>query len=187
MPYLYRHIRHDKNEPFYIGIGSGGYRRASSTKGRNKIWHSIASKTSYDVEIVLDNLGWDEVRQKEKEFILIYGRIDKGTGTLCNLTEGGDGTVGVTAWNKGQKLSQKHINSLSKAQTGLKRSKESILKAIQTKKNTFKNKGRIVINLNNGVFYTSVLEAAKSVGMLQSTLSRKLNGKLQNNTPFIYA
>jgi hypothetical protein len=22
MAYLYRHIRHDKNEPFYIGIGS---------------------------------------------------------------------------------------------------------------------------------------------------------------------
>jgi hypothetical protein len=25
MAYVYRHIRLDKNEPFYIGIGSGGY------------------------------------------------------------------------------------------------------------------------------------------------------------------
>jgi hypothetical protein len=29
MAYLYRHIRHDKNEPFYIGIGSdNNYKRS---------------------------------------------------------------------------------------------------------------------------------------------------------------
>ena len=55
MAYVYRHIRVDKNEPFYIGIGSGGYRRANSTKGRNKIWYGIVARTDYEVEIVLDN------------------------------------------------------------------------------------------------------------------------------------
>jgi hypothetical protein len=187
MPYVYRHIRLDKNEPFYIGIGSGGYRRAYSKKGRNKIWNGIVSKTDYEVEIVLDDLGWAEVREKEKEFILIYGRIDKGTGTLCNLTEGGDGTIGNQAWNKGKKLSKNHIESLSKAQTGLKRSKESILKAIETKKNNFTNKGKIVLNTQNGIYYSSVSDASKSYNMIQSTLTRKLNGVLVNNTPFVYA
>ena len=40
MAYLYRHIREDKNEPFYIGIGSDStYKRANQTKKerRNKI------------------------------------------------------------------------------------------------------------------------------------------------------
>lgn len=187
MAYVYRHIRVDKNEPFYIGIGSGGYRRANSTKGRNKIWYGIVARTDYEVEIVLDNLGWQEARIKEKEFISLYGRIDKNNGPLCNLTEGGDGTLGVSAWNKGKKLSEKHINSLSKAQTGLKRSKESIIKAIETKKLNFKNKGRIVINTQTGIYYGSVLEASKSYNLKQPTLSRRLNGKILNNTPFIYA
>ena len=45
--YLYRHIRLDKNEPFYIGIGTKEeryksfemiYKRAFSKKKRNIIW-----------------------------------------------------------------------------------------------------------------------------------------------------
>jgi hypothetical protein len=186
MAYVYRHIRLDKNEPFYIGIGSGGYRRANSTKGRNNIWNGIVARTDYEVEIILDDLGWQEARIKEKEFISLYGRIDKNNGPLCNLTEGGDGTLGVSAWNKGQKLSKEHINSLSKAQTGLKRSQESIDKAIETKRLTFSNKGKIVLNTQTGVYYVSVREAAKSIGKTQSILTRKLNGDRKNNTPFIY-
>jgi len=186
MAYVYRHIRLDKNEPFYVGIGSGGYRRANSSKGRNKIWYGIVARTDYEVEIILDDLGWQEARIKEKEFISLYGRIDKNNGPLCNLTEGGDGTLGVSAWNKGQKLSKEHINSLSKAQTGLRRSQESIDKAIETKRLTFSNKGKIVLNTQTGVYYISVREAAKSIGKAQSILCRKLNGDRRNNTPFVY-
>jgi hypothetical protein len=42
---VYRHIRLDKNEPFYIGIGSDrNYKRASSIKDRNKYWGNIVNK-----------------------------------------------------------------------------------------------------------------------------------------------
>lgn len=45
MAYVYRHIRLDKNEPFYIGIGSNEtYKRANTIKDRNKIWYDIAAK-----------------------------------------------------------------------------------------------------------------------------------------------
>lgn len=50
MAYVYRHIRLDKNEPFYIGIGSDAtYKRANTKKGRNEIWKRIVCKTTYDV------------------------------------------------------------------------------------------------------------------------------------------
>jgi hypothetical protein len=92
MAYVYRHIRLDKNEPFYIGIGSdNSYNRAyqkSKTK-RSKFWHNIASK-GYDVEILMDNLTWEQACEKEKEFISIYGRKDLGQGSLVNLTNGGE-------------------------------------------------------------------------------------------------
>lgn len=39
MAYLYRHIRLDKNEPFYIGIGSNKA-RCYTKKTRNKHWNS---------------------------------------------------------------------------------------------------------------------------------------------------
>ena len=95
--YLYRHIRLDKNEPFYVGIGNdikGKYSRAYINYGRNNIWKNIINKTPYKVDILLDNLSWEEACEKEKEFIKLYGRIDLKTGILSNMTDGGDGTIG---------------------------------------------------------------------------------------------
>ena len=78
MAYLYRHIRLDKNEPFYIGIGSDNvYKRANDKKGRNKIWYDIAAKTDYEVEILFDNISWDNACKKEIEFISLYGKKAK--------------------------------------------------------------------------------------------------------------
>ena len=95
MAYLYRHIRLDKNEPFYIGIATHLKRAYDKSSRKNKIWQSIISKTDYEVEILFDDLTREQVLEKEKEFIALYGRIDKKTGTLCNLTDGGEGTLGI--------------------------------------------------------------------------------------------
>ena len=188
MAYLYRHIRLDKNEPFYIGIGiTKNYSRAYSKKSRNKLWKTIANKSGYEVEVIFDDLSWEEACEKEKEFISLYGRIDIKTGILSNMTNGGDGTIGINVWNKGKKLSKTHIDNLSKSHKGNKLTKESILKAIETKKNTYSSKGRIVVNVQNGIFYGSVSEAAKLYNIKQQTLSSKLNNNQYNNTLFIYA
>lgn len=96
--YVYRHIRLDKNEPFYVGVGSDKkYRRAyyKGTRGRNPYWHRIVAKTDYEVEIILDGLTFEESLKKEEEFVNLYGRINNKTGILCNLTDGGKGTKGV--------------------------------------------------------------------------------------------
>jgi hypothetical protein len=95
MAYVYRHIRLDKNEPFYIGIGTDSkYQRAYSKQSRNIFWNRVVSKTDYEVEILLDNLTKDEAKIKEIEFIALYGKkIDK-TGILTNISDGGDGNSG---------------------------------------------------------------------------------------------
>lgn len=69
------------------------YRRAFSSKNRNIIWRGITSKTTFDVEILWETQHKDEVFSKEKEFVSLYGRVDKKTGTLANLTDGGDGST----------------------------------------------------------------------------------------------
>ena len=93
--YVYRHIRLDKNEPFYIGIGTDvGYKRAYSKHSRNKYWDRVVGKTKYEVEILLDNLTKEEAKQKEIEFIALYGKKLNKTGTLVNITDGGESTNG---------------------------------------------------------------------------------------------
>jgi hypothetical protein len=92
MAYLYRHIRLDKNQPFYIGIGSDkNHERAYSHKHRNKHWTNIVALVQYEVEILLDDLTWEEACEKEIEFIALYGRADLNKGSLVNMTDGGDG------------------------------------------------------------------------------------------------
>lgn len=94
MAYVYRHIRLDKNQPFYIGIGKTKYRH-SDKSNRNNIWNRIVAKTQYEVEILFDDVSWEFAKKKEIEFIALYGRIDIGTGILANMTNGGDGNLGI--------------------------------------------------------------------------------------------
>ena len=104
MAYLYRHIRLDKNEPFYIGIATHLKRAYDKSSRKNKIWQSIVNKTPYEIEVLFNDLTREQALEKEKEFIDLYGRIDKKTGTLCNLTDGGEDFTGL--WNKGRKASE---------------------------------------------------------------------------------
>jgi len=122
MAYLYRHIRVDKNEPFYIGIGECNnnkgniYKRAYNRSRRNSHWKNIVSKTDYIVEIIFDNLSWEEACEKEKWWINFYGRSDLGNGPLCNLTDGGEGIIGYSP-------TQETRRKISKAGTGRKMDK----------------------------------------------------------------
>lgn len=104
--FLYRHIRLDKNEPFYVGIGTKRtdiknpknwkklYRRAFCKKLRGIIWKRIIAKTNYEVEILLESDDYEFIKQKEIEFIKLYGRKDLKTGTLANQADGGEGVTG---------------------------------------------------------------------------------------------
>jgi len=107
MAYVYRHIRTDKNEPFYIGIGTDKrYYRAYSSRKRNPIWNNIVNNSSYEVEIFMDDLTWEEACEKEKELISLYGRKNTNTGILANMTDGGEGTLNI-------KFSQERRKSIS--------------------------------------------------------------------------
>lgn len=149
MAYVYRHIRLDKNEPFYIGVGSdSNYSRAFTKRSRNQHWTNI---TEYDVEILIDGVSFEYACKKEIEFISLYGRIDKKNGPLVNLTDGGQGTLGwkhETPYWLGKKLPESmRINLSNHARTrignknpfyGKKHTEESKLKISQ------KSLGRVV-------------------------------------------
>lgn len=127
--YLYRHIRLDKNEPFYIGIGTKRKTKGNSSKKikshywiydraysknrkSSKIWNLIANKTEYIVEIVLESDDLELIKKKEQEFIKLYGRIDLKTGTLANMTDGGDGMNGHSRkFTEEQKLNLRNHSS----------------------------------------------------------------------------
>ena len=60
---VYRHVRLDTNEVFYVGIG-GNEKRAYVTGRRSKWWNKITDKTEYRVDILFDDMSWDETKLK---------------------------------------------------------------------------------------------------------------------------
>jgi hypothetical protein len=92
--YLYRQVRLDKNEPFYIGIGTVQKGKAYSRMGdkytKNKIWNDIVTKTDYISEVMMHSKDDNFIQEKEREFIALYGRICKNNGgILANIEVGG--------------------------------------------------------------------------------------------------
>jgi len=129
--YLYRHIRIDNGQPFYIGIGSkiykqnksfstlkSEYSRAYTKYGRNIYWKRIINKTKYYVEIMIESNDYSFIKKKEIEFIYLYRKNQK----LSNLTDGGEGgngykptpeTLSLMKLNNGMKGKFGSLNHLS--------------------------------------------------------------------------
>ena len=94
MAVVYRHRRGDTGEVFYVGIGRRR-ERAYSNKSRNRHWHRIVSNVEYEVDVLIEGASWEQAVEVEIGLIASYGRRDLGTGSLVNLTNGGDGQLGT--------------------------------------------------------------------------------------------
>lgn len=211
--YVYRHVRLDKNIPFYIGIGSDAkYYRAYYTKKRNEYWNNIVANTDYKVEILFEDLTWKQACEKEKEFIKLYGRHDLNQGFLSNMTDGGDGSInviqkletrskqseklkGVNNPNYGKVIPEWHKEILRKAQLGRKQDFNLIkLRAdkLRGKKRpdtvmlpSIIAKCKQVIDLSSGVVFDSIKDAAASKNIKRRTLNAMLSGQNKNTTSLI--
>lgn len=110
--YIYRHLK-PKGEVFYIGIGkSKNFKRAYSKYKRSAFWLDIVNKYGYEIQILKNDLSWEEACELEKVLINYYGRRDLGLGTLVNLTDGGEGLVNPSI------LERKRRSDVKKLQTG---------------------------------------------------------------------
>lgn len=98
--YLYRHVRNDIGQVFYIGVGTkevndfwmsykSTYYRAFNKSSRSDFWKRVTNNTDYEVEILFESDDRDVILEKEKEFISLYGRVNDKMGGLVNHNYGG--------------------------------------------------------------------------------------------------
>lgn len=193
MAYVYRHIRLDTNQPFYIGISKkkDNYKRAYNKEDRNNLWKKISEKTEYKVQIIFEDDDIECIKQKEIEFIFLYGRINLGTGTLANLTDGGDGTTNYIytqeqieanrqrnlEWNKdpkrrefikniniGRKATEEHKEKNRIAQTGreCKESTRKLLSEIKKGKK-FDQEFKDKVSANKNIFLYTIQDSNDNI------------------------
>jgi hypothetical protein len=201
--YLYRHIRLDKNEPFYIGIGTKSnrnyttqtsiYDRAYNKSGRSKIWKAVVSKIDYEVEIIFESDNKEVIKSKEIEFISLYGRKIKKEGSLVNITDGGESCSGYTPSEKQRKaISERQLGNKNHMYGkrgelsplfGKPKSKQSREKSVKTKHEKYFNE---VIDITTGEVFRNPRCASEYYNINLSTLRGYLNGTRVNITSLRY-
>lgn len=199
--YLYRHIRLDTCQPFYIGIGGkeaskGGYYRAARVSNRNKIWNDIykGCKGNIAVEILSESDSWQFIKRKEIEFILLYGRKNNSSGILANMTDGGDGSVGAVYTEERRKKQSLTLSNSPHSLKGKKLPdwwKEKIRQTRFGADNPMYGKQSIqakkVKDIESGITYNSIMDAAKSTPYQFQYISAMLKGDKPNKTNLRYA
>lgn len=161
--YIYAYIRSKPSRngrfpagtPYYIGKGKGkDYRCYKPHKG------IVVPKDRRYIVIMESNLSNCGALALDRRYIMWYGRVASGTGCLRNLTDGGDGHVGrvsvkdkdgntfsvdvkderllsgeLVGVKRGIKLSQSHLDTISRCTRGRRHTKETLeLMSISAKK-----------------------------------------------------
>jgi len=126
--YIYSYLREDYS-PYYIGKGSG---KRAYNKGPKEV---KPPRDKSRVRILKADLTEDEAFLLEKLYILMFGRIDSGTGILRNRSDGGDGASGairsdetrekLRQANLGKQRPQWVYDKIAASNTGKKASEET--------------------------------------------------------------
>lgn len=188
---VYRHRNAETFQVFYIGIGNK--RRPYKRGSRNTDWHETVNKCGYIVEVIANNLSWEDACELEILLIKEYGRRDLGLGPLVNWTDGGGGVVNwsdaarekARHQNLGKKLSEETKAKFSTYQKCRKHSAEQVRNrslALTGKKRTEEQKIKMSIATKG-----KTLSIATKEKMKISNKGKRSKKVIDTTTMIVYA
>lgn len=205
--FVYVHKKESDGSVFYVGKGKGV--RWCNVHSRSRHWKNTARKHGVYCDIVAASLTAQEALVLEKKLIEAYGRQDKGTGCLVNMTAGGDGVVDyvfteehrqkMSEAGMGKRHTEESKEKIRQANLNRKFSPETIIKMSEVRKGipytdaqrkalaTRANpRARKVICIETGAIYESITGAAKDLNLDSSNLTKVCNGKRKSYKGFTW-
>lgn len=216
--YVYIHRRADDGKVFYVGKGTlradariQKHERAHDSFSRNYRWHRVNAKHGLKVEVLASFMTDDDACEYERVLIAHYGRKN-----LVNLTDGGDGCVGikVTAetraklsvaaskprsdtWVKAIRAARKNGGNGGVVKHGdilpeqwrqsIAATKRGELNPMYGKTGADHPNSRKVRDRESGATFDSVQIAAEKLGYKMKTLYNWLSGHRKNPTSLEFA
>lgn len=150
--YVYIYLDPRNDVPFYVGKGFGWRYKRHLTKYATNIHlkNRILAIRKEGFEPFIGRfftVSEEDAFQLERALIHAFGRRDQGTGSLCNYTDGGEGSSGRKGFKhteetkrhlsqklKGREVTQEHRDRIGAARKGHVNSPESFRKAAETRR-----------------------------------------------------
>lgn len=188
--YVYVYYKAVTMEPIYVGKGTGDrylkHLESSLLAGHTLFYRKLYAMLSRDdlpiIKIYKNNLSEIEAFQLEERLIKHWGRLDLGTGCLCNHTNGGEGQSGrICLEDTRTKIACTKIGSEQSIDTRIKMSKPHSEAAKLKKRETATiDKGRRIcsINIEGKVvrIFESINAATRRFGYDASSICHVLDG-----------
>jgi hypothetical protein len=182
--YVYVYLRskassHGKaGSPYYIGKGKDKRAFVAQRKG-------AARPTDFSyIAFVQEGLTEEEALTLEQYCIALYGRIDKGTGCLRNLTDGGEGVSGMSfsdetkarlsAAHKGKLMPEETKGKIAATLSGISRSQETRAKMSKAREC---NEYKLLSPLGQTYYTTNLSAFAREHGLQIANLSAVSRGE----------
>lgn len=216
--YVYIHYKKGTEIPFYVGKGKLRksmldksaviyFERAHIRHDRNSVWKRTVNKYGVDVVVYASCQSDKEAQRLEIALIKEFGRKDLKTGSLTNMTHGGDGGTVIFSeaekkrrsermknnpvtpeWRANMTAGRRRVVSPSQIKKGQKLTPEwkvNLAKGKLGKKNPFFGKltpiSKKVKNIITGVEYPSISTAAKLESIPLTVLYNCLEGANKKN------
>lgn len=138
---------------------------------------------------IIEECEMVDLNEKERYWQEYYNCTDKLLGLNCSLTKSStksgkqseETKLKISTTNKGKKRSDEIKERISEKSKGRIVSLSSRIKARISNKNS-----KIILDINTGVFYYSLVELCDLYNLSIATMCRKFTNKYPNNTQFIY-
>tara|TARA_R110002050_G_scaffold248191_1_gene385988 strand:- start:568 stop:1536 length:969 start_codon:yes stop_codon:yes gene_type:complete len=172
---VYIHRKATNREVFYVGIGTPERPYRKSPTSRSEFWHKIVNKHGYNIEVIHTGLSWEDACDIEEDLIELIGRRDIGLGTLVNLTNGGDGTLGAVWSDERRARASKYLREVLWTD---ERKAEAAANYTQEMRDAMSEMHRRpVIDTATGIEYSAMGVACDELGFKLSTITDQLNGR----------
>lgn len=173
------------------------YYKISSCRKQIKLYSSL-KKYGWDLHTfeVIEECLFEELLCRERYWQDFYDVLGSN-GLNLELTNCGDQKRVMSQASKdkiskansganngmfGKKLSEEHLKTVRSH----KHTDEAILKISKRSSGENNPNAKLVLNIDTGIFYGCVKDAALTIGMQRDTLKQQLNGRRKNKTSFIY-
>jgi len=152
---------------------------------------------NHKIEII-EECNIELLNKRERYWQDYYNSINNGLNCRYTKTNDKSGKMSFESKEKmslakfGKKLSNETKLKMSLSHLGIKHTKETIKKLKEVtipKDRKYKlreSNSKIILDLNNGVFYFGSLEASEIYNIKRTTLNAMLNGQNKNKTNLIY-